>query len=50
MEVLYGDKDAREEMGENGRKYVMEHFTAETISKAWLEHFQALLGVTEKPA
>lgn len=45
MKNLVVDRDQRLKMGENGRKYVLENFTTEQISKEWLGFYLNLLDV-----
>jgi glycosyltransferase involved in cell wall biosynthesis len=43
MKIMVKDAAHRQSMGKEGRKYILENFTAETISGAWLEFFRKLL-------
>jgi glycosyltransferase involved in cell wall biosynthesis len=43
MKTLVKDKAKRQSMGQEGRKYILENFTAERISGAWLGFFKKLL-------
>jgi len=38
------DEGLRKELGENGRKYVLANFSADTISKHWLDYYRNKLG------
>jgi glycosyltransferase involved in cell wall biosynthesis len=39
MTVLYGDKEQREKLGQNGVNYVQEKFTIQTVCEAWLNYY-----------
>lgn len=45
MEKLVNDKELRKELGKGGRTYVLENFSAELISKKWVEFFKNKLDV-----
>ncbi len=40
MEKLMNDQDLRILLGKGGRDYVLEHFSAQNISKKWLEFYK----------
>lgn len=39
MEKLYYDQNLVESLGKDGREYVLEHFTAKSITEKWLEFY-----------
>ena len=39
MEKLFDDRNLVESLGKGGRAYVLEHFSAKTISEKWLEFY-----------
>ena len=39
MTILYGDKEQREKLGQNGVNYVQEKFTIQTVCEAWLNYY-----------
>jgi glycosyltransferase involved in cell wall biosynthesis len=39
MEKLFNDKNLVESLGKEGRAYVLEHFSAKSISEKWLEFY-----------
>ncbi len=43
MKLLYDNKEYREALGLNGRKYVVFNFSAEIISAHWLNYYNELL-------
>ena len=44
MKQYYDDADMRKAHGEAGRKRVVEHFSNEVVSKAWLEIYREMLS------
>ena len=40
MEKLMNDVTLREKLGTGGRKYVLENFSAQTISEKWVEYYK----------
>lgn len=44
MKQYYADAEMRKAHGEAGRKRVVEHFSNEVVSKAWLEIYKEMLG------
>lgn len=44
MKQYYDDANMRKGHGEAGRKRVVEHFSNEVVSKAWLEIYKEMLG------
>ena len=44
MKEYYADANMRKGQGEAGRKRVVEHFSNEVVSKAWLEIYKEMLG------
>lgn len=40
MKTLFLNESLREKMGQKGRNYVLEHFSADDISKEWLKFYQ----------
>lgn len=45
MEKLVENKDLRDRLGISGRNYVLENFSAELISKKWLEFYKKKINV-----
>ena len=45
MGKLIDNKDLRELLGKGGRAYVLENFSAQTISKKWLEFYRKTFNV-----
>jgi len=43
MIVLVSDPEMRKRMGKEGRRYVLENFTALAISASWSEYFKSIL-------
>ena len=43
MEKLVENKELRKSLGSNGRNYVLDNFSSETISKEWLEFYKAVV-------
>jgi glycosyltransferase involved in cell wall biosynthesis len=43
MEKLVKDTGLREFLGQGGRKYVLENFSAQAISKKWLEFYKSIV-------
>jgi glycosyltransferase involved in cell wall biosynthesis len=43
MKLLIKDNELRIKLGENGRKYVVENFSSDLMTKLWLEYFTKLL-------
>lgn len=44
MNLYYDDADMRRQHGEAGRKRVVEHFSNEVVSQAWLDIYNEMLG------
>ncbi len=44
MERLFLDKNERIELGKQGRKYVIQNFSANDISRQWLEFYKKILS------
>lgn len=47
MEKLFYDKNLTESLGQGGREYVLENFSAKTISEKWVEFYLKMFN-TEK--
>ena len=45
MEKLINNKELREKLGKGGRTYVLENFSAEIISKKWVDFYKNILDV-----
>ena len=45
MEKLINNQELRAELGKGGRAYVMENFSAQTISKKWIEFYSKMFHV-----
>ncbi len=45
MEKLFYDKNLVVTLGKGGREYVLENFSAETISEKWVEFYRKILNV-----
>ncbi|WP_310377792.1 glycosyltransferase [Flavobacterium sp.] len=45
MEKLYNDQNLVESLGKGGRVYVLENFSAKTISEKWLEFYLKMFNV-----
>jgi len=45
MLTLANDKELRVQYGKNGRKYVLDNFTAQAITDEWIKFYNALLNV-----
>lgn len=43
MRAMYLDEDLRNSLGINGRKYVIENFSKETVTSLWVAYFQSIL-------
>jgi glycosyltransferase involved in cell wall biosynthesis len=43
METLYLNKEKRNTFGENGREYVVKHFSKDTITNLWASYLQAII-------
>lgn len=43
MQFIYKNKEVREKMGKEGRKYVVENFSSAEISDAWLNFYLKIL-------
>lgn len=44
MKNYYEDAELRKQHGTAGRKRVVEHFSNDVVSKAWLEIYREMLG------
>ena len=40
MEKLFYDKNLLESLGKGGRAYVLENFSAKTITEKWVEYYK----------
>jgi glycosyltransferase involved in cell wall biosynthesis len=47
MEKLINDKNLRESLGKGGRAYVLENFSAKTISEKWLEFYLKMFNTSK---
>ncbi len=45
MEKLFDDQNLLEALGKGGREYVLEHFSAKTISEKWLEFYLKMFNM-----
>lgn len=45
MEKLVKDEKLRKELGKGGRNYVLENFSAQTISEKWVEFYRKNIDV-----
>jgi glycosyltransferase involved in cell wall biosynthesis len=45
MEKLFYDQNLLESLGKGGREYVLEHFSAKTISEKWLEFYLKMFNL-----
>jgi glycosyltransferase involved in cell wall biosynthesis len=43
MEILYNDNEKRQQLGKNGREYVLNNFSKEAITTLWFDYFKSLL-------
>lgn len=43
MIKLYSDEDLRKELGEHGRDFVLNYFSADFVSDEWLKYYQEVL-------
>ena len=48
MEQLFDDQNLLKSLGKGGRDYVLEHFSAKTISEKWLEFYLKMFNVQKK--
>ena len=45
MKQLAEDKDLRLKLGANGRKRVLDHFSSDVVTSAWVDYYQSLVTV-----
>jgi glycosyltransferase involved in cell wall biosynthesis len=42
--MLLKDPELRKKMGENALVHSRQHFSKETVTKAWFDYYQGLVG------
>ena len=43
MELLYSDKEKRNRLGKNGREYVLNNFSKESITALWFDYIKSII-------